>query len=134
MSDQSMATYTPQEVSIPPTPDASFFTEAQWTTLFALADAVVPSIRASTGSSSDKVISTKEWDAAIATLTSQITAPDATKLATRYLEEDVSSNPAFKAYVYRIMGDHVPDEGRAGFGLILNALKYTNPFPWVPSF
>ncbi|KAJ5247705.1 hypothetical protein N7468_002688 [Penicillium chermesinum] len=123
MSDQSLSTYTPLEVPVPPVPDAGFFSETQWTILFALADAIVPSIRASTGSSSDKVISTKEWDAAIAKLTANIPGPDATKLATRYLEEDASSNPAFRAYVQRIIGDHVHDEARFGFGLILNTLN-----------
>lgn len=123
MSDQSLSAYTPLEVSLPPAPEAGFFSQAQWNTLFALADAIVPSIRASTGSSSDKVISTQEWDDAIKKLTKYLPGPDATKLATQYLEENVSSNPAFRTYVQRIMGAHVPEEGKSGFGLILNALK-----------
>lgn len=120
-----MATYIPLEVALPPIPNLSFFSDAQWTTLFALCDAVVPSIRtaATVQSSADKVISTGEWDAAVSKLTSLIPGPDAAKIAARYLEEDASSNLVFRSYVERILGDSVHEEGKAGFGLVMNALK-----------
>lgn len=126
MAIQDMASYTPLEVPLPPSPDVSFWSDAQWTTLFALCDAIVPSIRtaATVKSSADKVISTAEWDAAISKLTSLIPGPDAAKVAAQYLEEDASSNPVFRAYVERILGDYVHEEGKNGFGLIMNALKY----------
>lgn len=123
--------YTPLEVSLPPSPDASFFSESQWKILFAICDAIVPSIRtaATVESSADKVISTGEWDAAISKLTSLIPGPDAAKVAAQYLEEDVSSNPAFRAAVERTLGAYVHEEGRSGFGLIMTALKYDSlPF------
>lgn len=126
MAIQDMASHTPLDVPLPPSPDVSFWSDAQWKTLFALCDAVVPSIRtpATTRSSKDKVISTGEWDAAVSKLTSLIPGPDAAKVATQYLEEDASSNPVFRAYVERILGDYVHDEGKNGFGLIMTALKY----------
>ncbi|KAJ5167548.1 uncharacterized protein N7482_006329 [Penicillium canariense] len=120
-----ITSYTPLEVPLPPAPDLSFFTDAQWKTLFALTDAIVPSIRtaATVNSSTDKVISTAEWDSAVTKLSSLIPGPDAAKIATVYLEEDVSSNPVFRACVGRIFGDYVHEEGRSGFGLIMNALN-----------
>ncbi|KAJ5126478.1 hypothetical protein N7448_007257 [Penicillium atrosanguineum] len=123
--DQSVSTYTPLEVPLPPFPNLSFFSGAQWTILFALCDAVVPSIRtaATVKSSTDKVISTGEWDAALSKLISLNPGPDAANIATRYLEEDASSNPVFRSYVERILGDYVHEEGKAGFGLVLNALN-----------
>lgn len=123
MAEQAVSAYTPVETPIPPAPNSSFFSDAQWKTLFALADAIVPSIRtaATAKSSTDKVISIAEWDDAVSKLSSLITGHDSVAIATRYLEEDVSSNPTFRAYVERIIGNH---EGKAGFGLILNALKY----------
>lgn len=126
MTDLVESTYTPREVPLPPGPDASFFTEAQWKTLFALADTIIPSIRtaATVRSSTDKVISTAEWDSAVTKLSSLIPSPDAAKVAAIYLEEDVSSNPVFRACVERIMGHYVHEEGKSGFGLIMNALKY----------
>ncbi|EPS25096.1 hypothetical protein PDE_00027 [Penicillium oxalicum 114-2] len=117
--------YTPLEVPLPPGPDASFFSEAQWKTLFALADTIIPSIRtpATARSSADKVISTAEWDEAVTKLSSLITGPDADKLAIAYLEEDASANPIFRACVHRVIGHYVHEEGKAGFGLIMNALN-----------
>jgi hypothetical protein len=123
--ETTLSTYTPLEVPLPPFPSLSFFSDAQWTILFALCDAVVPSVRtaATVKSPVDKVISASEWDAAISKLTSLNPGPDAANIAARYLEEDASSNPVFRSYVQRILGDYVHDEGKAGFGLILNALK-----------
>ncbi|KAJ5450806.1 uncharacterized protein N7458_007255 [Penicillium daleae] len=125
MSDLVASEYTPLEVPLPPGPDTSFFSETQWTTLFALADAIIPSIRtaATVRSSTDKVISTAEWDSAVTKLSSLIPGPEAVKVAAIYLEEDVSSNPLFRAYVERIFGHYVHEEGKSGFGLIMNALN-----------
>ncbi|KAJ5578794.1 uncharacterized protein N7459_007758 [Penicillium hispanicum] len=125
MADQAVSTYTPLEVPLPPAPDAAFFSDAQWKTLFALNDAIIPSIRtsATAKSANDKVISTAEWEATVSGLSSLIPGPDAAKIATQYLEEDASSNPLFRACVQRILGDCVHEEGKNGFGLIMNALN-----------
>jgi hypothetical protein len=130
MTDLVTSAYTPLEVPLPAAPDTSFFSDTQWKTLFALADVIIPSIRtaATVRSSTDKVISTAEWDSAVAKLSSLIPGPDAAKVAAIYLEEDVSSNPLFRAYVERIMSHYVHEEGKSGFGLIMNALKYGFPF------
>lgn len=126
MAIQEMASYTPLDVPLPPSPDVSFWSDAQWKILFALSDAIIPSIRtaATVRSSKDKAVSSGDWDAAISKLTSLIDGPDAARIAAQYLEEDASSNPVFRAYVERILGDYVHEEGKAGFGLIMNALKY----------
>jgi hypothetical protein len=125
---EAESAYSPRPVSLPPAPDVKFWSEQQWTTFFALADAVIPSIRtaATVNSSADKVISTGEWDTTITKLSTLIPGPDAAALAKEYLEEDVSSNPIFRATVQRIIGNHVHEEGKNGFGLVLNALKYVN--------
>ncbi|KAJ5100094.1 hypothetical protein N7532_007095 [Penicillium argentinense] len=119
------STYAPRPVTLPPAPDHKFWSEQQWTTLFALADTVIPSIRtaATVRSSADKVISTGEWDTAVTKLSGLITSADGAELAKEYLEEDVSSNPTFRATVQRIIGNHVHEEGKNGLGLILNALN-----------
>ncbi|CEO59562.1 hypothetical protein PMG11_04236 [Penicillium brasilianum] len=125
MTDLVASEYIPLEVPLPPGPDTSFFSETQWNTLFALADTIIPSIRtaATVRSSTDRVVSTAEWDSAVTKLSSLIPSPDAAKIAAVYLEEDASSNPLFRAYVERIMGHYVHEEGKSGFGLIMNALN-----------
>lgn len=125
MAEQAVATYVPQEVRMPPVPTTSYFSEAQWEILFSLADAIIPSIRttSTSNSSNDKSISQAEWDNAISKLNDTIPGPDTAKIASEYLKENVSSNLAFRTCVERIFGDFVHEEGRSGFGLILNALK-----------
>ncbi|KAJ5157947.1 Alcohol dehydrogenase long-chain fatty [Penicillium coprophilum] len=120
-----VSTYTPRDVPVPPVPSATYFSELQWKTLYALADAVVPSIHtaATVKSSNDRVISDAEWNAAVSNLSTLISGPDAVKIATQYLQENVSSNPHFRAIVERLLGNQVHDEGRNGFGLIMTALN-----------
>ncbi|KAJ5925342.1 hypothetical protein N7454_007981 [Penicillium verhagenii] len=117
--------------ALPPAPDASFWSELQWKTLFAISDAIIPSVRTAPQSANDKVISKAEYDAAVSKLTSVITGPDARDLAIQYLEEDVSSNPVFRAIVERTVGHYIHDEGRNGLGLILNALNGVTDFDWL---
>jgi hypothetical protein len=126
MADQAVSIYTPLEVPLPPAPATSYFTEQQWKTLYALADAIIPSIRtvSTYRGSNDTVVSQAQWNIAVSKLTATIPSPEAVKIAAQYLEEDASSNLAFRACIERIFGDFVHDEGRSSFGLILNALKY----------
>jgi hypothetical protein len=69
------------------------------------------------------VVSDAEWDSAVSSLSSNISGPDAVNIATQYLQENVSENPIFRATVERILGNHVHDEGRNGFGMIMSALN-----------
>ncbi|KAJ5902678.1 hypothetical protein N7495_003206 [Penicillium taxi] len=120
----STSDYTPKETPIPPLPDASFFSDAQWETLFSLTDTIIPSIRTSAKwSNNDKIISPSKWDSAISRLTSLMPGPNAAETAKQYLQENVSFNPVFRAHVQRILGDNVHEEGRKGLGFILNALN-----------
>jgi hypothetical protein len=125
MAEQAVATYVPQEVTMPPVPTTSYFSEAQWEILFSLADAIIPSIRttSTSNSSNDKSISQAQWDNAMSKLKDTIPGPDIANIASEYLKENVSSNPAFRTCVERIFGHFVHEEGRSGFGLILNVLK-----------
>ncbi|CAG8941652.1 unnamed protein product [Penicillium salamii] len=124
MPTLDVSAYTPQEVPLPPAKPANFFTELQWKTFFALADAVVPAIhtKATSKSSNDRVVSDAEYNSAVVSLATLISGPDANSIATRYLQEDVSSNPLFRSTAARILSDHVHDEGRNGVGLVLSAL------------
>ncbi|OQE20134.1 hypothetical protein PENFLA_c017G06999 [Penicillium flavigenum] len=125
MPTHAVSTYTPRDVPLPPAPSATYFSELQWKTLYALADALVPSIHtaATAKSSNDRVISDAEWNSAVSSLSTVISGPDAVNIATQYLHENVSSNPQFRAVAERLLGDYVHDEGRNGFGFILTALN-----------
>ncbi|KAL4891576.1 hypothetical protein BDV59DRAFT_66050 [Aspergillus ambiguus] len=123
MTDQ--AVYTPLDVALPPVPTKEVFSELQWKTLLALADSVIPSIRTPSAPKSPvaKVISQSDYDAAHSDLVARIHSPDAAALATRYLEENASSNPGFRDGVQRLFSQFVHEEGRNGISLILTALN-----------
>ncbi|KAJ6148783.1 hypothetical protein N7497_010765 [Penicillium chrysogenum] len=108
MPTHAVSTYTPRDVPLPPAPSATYFSELQWKTLYALADALVPSIHtaATAKSSNDRVISDAEWNSAVSSLSTVISGPDAVNIATQYLHENVSSNPQFRAIVERLLGDY----------------------------
>lgn len=120
-----MDSYVPLDVPTPPVPDAQVFTELQWKTLLSLADTVIPSIRTeATARPSDKVVTASQLNAAISTLASSIPGPDSVQTATKYLEENASSNPQFRLTIQRLFSVYVPEEGKKGLSFILNALKY----------
>ncbi|KAJ5779920.1 hypothetical protein N7457_005080 [Penicillium paradoxum] len=125
MPTLAVSTYIPKDVPLPPAPSSSFFSELQWKTLYALADAVVSSIHTagSAKSSNERVITDAEWDSAVSRLSRLIPGPDAANIAAQYLHEDVSANPQFRAIVERVLGNYVHGEGRNGFGLIMTALN-----------
>lgn len=125
MPTVDVSSYAPQEVLLPPGPSAKYFSELQWKTLFALADAIIPSIHttATSNSSSGRIISGAEYKSAVTSLTRLISGPDADAIANKYLQENVSSNPILRSIVERIFGHYVHNKGRNGFGLIMNALN-----------
>ncbi|EAU34155.1 conserved hypothetical protein [Aspergillus terreus NIH2624] len=123
MTDQAVA-YTPLDVALPPVPTTEVFSDLQWTTLLALADTVIPSIAPSAPKSrAAKVISQSEYDAVHSDLVARIHAPNASELATQYLEEHASSNPGFRDGIQRLFANYVHQEGRNGISLILTALN-----------
>lgn len=127
MTDQAIP-YTPVDVPLPPVPSREIFSEIQWTTLLAIADTVIPSIRGPSArpSASTRVIPQSQLNTTVATLAASIDDPDAVTLATRYLEESASSNLHFRDTLQRLFADYVHEQGRNGLSLILNALKYVS--------
>ena len=126
MADQTVtASYTPRDVPVPPVSTAQLLSDLQWTSLLALADTVIPSIRAQEDARSpaDKVVRSSELNQAVSTLAAGIPGPDAVQLARKYLEERPSDNPHFKEAIQRLLADFMPEEGRNGLSLIFNALK-----------
>ncbi|KAA8651367.1 hypothetical protein EYZ11_000935 [Aspergillus tanneri] len=125
MADRASEAYTPLDVAIPPVPSKEIFSDLQWTTLLSIADTIIPAVRspAAPASSSTKVIPQSQLNAAISALATTIHDPDAVALATRYLEEYPSANPAFREGIQRLFGSYVHEEGRNGMSFILNALN-----------
>ena len=123
------------QLPIPPLPaslDQETLTEAQWATLSAICEAVVPSIRS--GHPSDKgsahnasyhVVSAEDLERTKAVIR-QTTKPDAAErtLEDDYLCESPTSYPAFKEAVFRFIGRFIDQDSKNGLLFILNALSY----------
>lgn len=123
MTEQAVS-YAPLDVLLPPISTETIFSDLQWKTLLALADTVIPSIRSHGSRSTDKIVRSSDLERAVSTLAASIPGPDATQIAQRYLEERPSDNPQFKAAIQRLFSKFVPEEGKSGISLVLNALKY----------
>lgn len=127
--------YIPEEVPIPPLPTNQVLSDLQWTTLLSLADTVIPSIRPAERSTivgSKKPVPLATLNHAVSSVAARIkddgpewmSSTAATVLASRYIEEDVSSNQAFRDGLQRMFAVNVHEEGRRGISLVLSLLKY----------
>ncbi|KAK6585594.1 hypothetical protein PZA11_002321 [Diplocarpon coronariae] len=131
---------------LPDGPSANPFTDANWTTLLAIMDAVLPSIRREsspgTASQSRKTITDAEFRGVIAYLGETVVdAPDS-KALDEFLDERPSEIPRFRELLTRTLGDYVPEDARKGLGIVLATLNtrvgsmlltgYTTPFHAQP--
>lgn len=111
---------------LPDGPTKDPFTEANWTTLLAIMDTVLPSIQKESTASSKQyqaTVSDAEFNSALELLKENVVdAPDSKSLA-EYLDERPSKLPRFQELLRRTMGVYVPEDGRKGLGFILSALK-----------
>ncbi|KAF2148536.1 long-chain fatty alcohol dehydrogenase [Myriangium duriaei CBS 260.36] len=107
-------------------------TEAQWATLSAFCEAIIPSIRSdhpsdrgSRHNAAYQIVSAEDIERTKADIR-MTTKPDATEstLEDDYLRESPSSYPAFKEAVFRFIGRFVDQDNRNNLLFVLNALSY----------
>lgn len=127
-----MATLTTQSVSpkatpLPPLPAEDPLTPAQWKTLLAIMDTIVPSIKTiAVANTQDEVPAMdNDYQKALGTLTTL--SPDSENntevLAKKYLEEKASANPAFRESLYRLVGLYMPTSTKKDIAKVLNLLE-----------
>ena len=119
---------------LPPPPAKEIFTAAQWRTLLAVADTVIPSLTFST--SQTRLPSTavqtvenairlppEQYDGVAKDLEARL-APDApATLVHAYLEENASSNPRFREALQRLLGSYMSGDAVRELGGLLWALE-----------
>lgn len=127
----------PRASPVVPIPDEDPLTPAQWKTLLALADAVVPAVVPSSAavpssSTADNesmtalalpVAEYREAVASVAAVVEGQSADEKEELARTYLGERASEIPAFRAIIRRMLAVYMPEEGRRKLTGILNMLK-----------
>jgi hypothetical protein len=103
---------SPKATPLPPLPTEDPLTPAQWKTLLAITDAVIPAIKPISTAISALRALTPEND------------PDADTAAKEYLADYASSNPAFQSELQRIFAMYMPQSTKKELCMVLNILKY----------
>jgi len=124
MTSTELNLLSPLDCPLPPPPEGEVLTAAQWRTLMAIADAVIPSIEVSSTPSTRKLaIQTSEYASAIERIQHLISVPAPTETAQRLLQENASSTPGFKESIHRQLGHYLREDAVKGIRVILSALE-----------
>lgn len=117
----------PLKVPLPEGPSREeYFTPAQWTTLLAILDTVIPEVHRETTTTyqlAQLTLSKPELNAAVADLGAKvIDAPSIDELE-EYLAERPSDSPLFQDLLERTLIQYTRPKDRDGLGAVLSALK-----------
>ncbi|KAF2794440.1 GMC oxidoreductase [Melanomma pulvis-pyrius CBS 109.77] len=116
---------SPKAAPLPPLPAEDPLTEAQWKTLLAITDTVIPSIKpmAVANTRTEVPATDNEYSAAITTLKALSPDPEADEVAKAYLQENASANPAFRESLRRLVAMYMPQSTRKEILMVLNILN-----------
>jgi hypothetical protein len=118
-------TVSPKAAALPPLPAEDPLTAAQWKTLLAIADAVIPAIQPISVANARAAIpaTANEYSTAITTLQQLIPEPDVEAVAKAYLQDHASASPAFREGLQRVIGLYLPQSSRKELLMVLNILN-----------
>ncbi|KAF2845700.1 long chain fatty alcohol oxidase [Plenodomus tracheiphilus IPT5] len=124
---RNSAPVSPKATPLPPLPPDDPLTPAQWKTLLAILDAVVPAIKpASTANPQNELaVPDIEYSTAVSRLkglvpNDDVDAEDAVK---EYLEDYASKNPLFRQQLQRLFGVYMPHSQRKELCMVLSVLN-----------
>lgn len=127
MTSQALNLFAPLDSPLPPPPSGEVLTEAQWKTLMAIGDTLIPSIETSSDPSTTKLSVPKHvYTAALNKLEEVVASnPEGPKgeIIQKYLEENASSTPGFKEALHRLLGEYLQEDALRGIRAILSALE-----------
>ncbi|KAH7357011.1 hypothetical protein BKA65DRAFT_495950 [Rhexocercosporidium sp. MPI-PUGE-AT-0058] len=127
MTSTAAKVVAPLTAPLPEAPAGNYYTEAQWKTLMALMDTVIPSIKRESVTSTSSKDEEKIPDITYSTLVHQlqravINAPTEAELD-QYLAEKPSDNPEFHELVKRTLMQYSREDARKGFSFLLSGLN-----------
>jgi hypothetical protein len=101
------------------------FSALQWTTLLAIMDTVIPSIRRETTTNkvNQLTISDIEYNQTVHHLKKTLVNSPTSESLDEYLDEKPSDNPRFLALLQRTLSTFARDDAKQGLSLILTTLK-----------
>jgi choline dehydrogenase-like flavoprotein len=118
---------SPKPTPLPPLPTEDPLTPAQWKTLLAIADAVIPAIKpmSTAKAQTESAVTDAEYSTAVSKLR-QLTPEDDTDAGAaskEYMEEYASLDPAFRAELQRVFAMYMPQNQRKELVTVLNILN-----------
>ena len=119
------ASVSPKAAPLPPVPSEDPLTAAQWKTLLAISDTIIPRISpVSVATTASGIAATDtEYSAAVTTLKETIPDEDGEEIAKKYLYEKASDNPEFRDAMHTLFALQLPMEPRKQLGMIFNILE-----------
>lgn len=124
MTSTQLNLIAPLDAPLPPPLEGEVFTAAQWITLMAIADTVIPAIEVSSAPSKSRLcVQASEYMNAISAVKRGVAAEADDQLPQAYLQENASSVPGFQELLRRTLGDFVREDARKGIRVILSALE-----------
>jgi len=118
-------TVSPKVATLPRIPSEDPLTSAQWKTLLAIADAVIPVVKpiAIARTRSEIAATDNEYSTAISALTALTPDEDAQGAAKAFLEDSPASNPVFRDELRRVLALSLPQAKRKELTMVLNILN-----------
>ena len=124
MTDTALRLIVPLEAPLPPPPGGEALTLSQWTTLLAIADAMIPAISKSSGKSQEQLtLGSAEYDELVRRLSARIPDDSPESIAHGFLAENPSSLPAFRDSLQRLFSDYMSNDALKGIRVILSTLE-----------
>ncbi|OAL56424.1 long chain fatty alcohol oxidase [Pyrenochaeta sp. DS3sAY3a] len=118
---------SPKATPLPPLPSEDPLTPAQWKTLLAIADTVVPAIKpmSTANTRTEIAIVDNEYSTAVSKLRGLTPKddPDVEAAVKDYLEDYASKDPAFKLQLQRLFAMYMPHSQRKELIMLLNILN-----------
>ena len=126
MATDKPGVVTPLAKALPDSEPGKYFTDAQWSTLMAIMDTVIPSVHREAMTSyqiTQLTISSEKYAKAVEDLKANVVDPPSIELLDSYLGERPSENPKFQEILTRSLLEYSRDDARKGLAILLSALK-----------
>jgi len=126
MATSEVEALAPIATPLPDGPTELPFSALQWTTLLAIMDTVIPSIRRDSTTNnqvSQLTISDVEYNKTVNHLQKTLVNLPDSKSLDEYLDEKPSGIPRFQALLQRTLSTFARDDAKQGLSLVLTTLK-----------
>lgn len=132
MTSTELDLLVPLAAPLPPLPQGEVLSSSQWTTLLAVADTLIPSIRTSTDNDHSRLfLEESEYAAAVQKLQTVVPNEAGREAISQYLQESAGSTPGFRDSLQRIFGSHLREDALKGIRVLLSALEWVEVYVLV---